>query len=200
VGDHRQGARRQALPPVRRKVAETDAAAYGKELGVGFVADLVTSHELAILSLQHDGLSFTWKGPDQEHLERIALAVDGALDLMRAGHLAPRGMAKLLVAALDSYAGASPELDEVIAHKDDLMTIIDGYSGDGKFKAEVKKDAKTRTITVRASGKKLSDVVPVAFLVPAVVAGFLFSEEEAAPAKKPATTTKTHLQPLHISH
>jgi hypothetical protein len=179
------------------KIAEADATAYAKELGPSFLSDLVTSHELAVLAFQHDGLSLFWRDRAEDHLDRVALAVDGILDLMRAGHVAPRGMAKLLVAALESYAGVSPELDELITHKDDLLKIVESYSGDGKFKAVVKKDAKARTVTVQASGKKLSDVVPVALLVPAVVAGFLFSEEAkpAPPPKKKSTTT--HLRPLY---
>jgi hypothetical protein len=179
------------------KLDAADAPAYGKELGANFLSDLATSHELAIVALQHDGLSLYWKDRTKDHLKRMALAVDGVIDLMRAGHIAPRGMAKLLVAALDSYAGASPELDELIAHKDDLLALVESYSGDGKFKAEIKKDTKARTLTVRASGKKLSDVVPVAMLAPLVVAGILFAEPPAPPPPPPKPkSTRPRLQPL----
>jgi hypothetical protein len=181
------------------KLDATDATATGKELGANFLSDLATSHELAILALAHDGLSFYWKDRTKDHLARVALATDGVLDLMRAGHVAPRGMAKLLVAAIDSYAGTSPELDELIAHKDELLAVVESYSGDGKFKADVKKDTKARTLTVHATGKKLSDVIPMALLVPAVVAGFLYADAQPAPAPTPAPKKKpatTHLRPL----
>jgi hypothetical protein len=127
----------------------------------------------------------------------MELAAEGVIELMRAGHLAPRGMVKLLVAALDSYKGESKELDELIAHKDDLQKIVAAYSGDGDFKSTIKKDKKARTLTVRATGKKLSDVIPVAALIPAVVAGILFASEPE-PAPKPTTTKKKQptLRPL----
>jgi hypothetical protein len=185
---------------VAGRLEDDVAAAYARDLGAGFVSDLLTSHDLAVLSLRHDGMSFYWKDKTKDHLARMALAVDGTIDLMRAAQIAPRGAVELLVAALPSYQGTSDELDKIIAKKDDLIDLVDGFTGDGKFKATVKKDAKAKTITVEANGKKLSDVLPVAVLVPGVVAGLLFSDE-AKPAH--VTTTGTgkkagnHLKPLH---
>ena len=154
-----------------------------------------------MLSLRHDGVSFYWKDKTKDHLARMALAVDGTIDLMRAAQIAPRGAVELLVAALPSYSGTSDELDKIIAKKDDLIDLVDGFTGDGKFKATVKKDNKAKTVTVEANGKKLSDVLPVAVLVPAVVGGLLVSGDDK-PAHVTTTSTGTkkpgnHLKPLH---
>jgi hypothetical protein len=151
------------------KIGEADAKAIAKELGPGFLADLVTSHELHVLALHHDGIAFHWKDRSKKHLERMELAAEGVIELMRAGHVAPRGLTKLLVAALDAYAGVTPELDELIAHKGDLTALVETYSGTGEFESSIKKDKKARTLTVRATGEKLSDVIPFAAIVPLVV-------------------------------
>jgi hypothetical protein len=154
---------------VASQIDEADTEGLAKDLGPGFLADLATSHELAVLALHHDGVVFQWKDRTKEHLERVELAAEGVIELMRAGHMAPRGVVKLLVAALDSYAGMTSELDELIAHKDELTALVDAFSGSGEFKAKTKRDAKKRTFTVRATGEKLSDVVPFAAIVPLVV-------------------------------
>jgi len=186
---------------VAGRLEDDVAEAWSRDLGAGFVSDLLTSHELAVLSLRHDGVSFYWKDKTKDHLARMALAVDGTIDLMRAAQIAPRGAVELLVAALPSYSGTSDELDKIIAKKDDLIDLVDGFTGDGKFKATVKKDNKAKTVTVEANGKKLSDVLPVAVLVPAVVGGLLISGDDK-PAHVTTTSTGTkkpgnHLKPLH---
>lgn len=166
------------------KLDETSATALAKEVGEPFVSDLVTGSELAILAAHTDGIAFHWKDRTKEGLDRVALAAEGLIELTRAAHVAPRGMAKLIIAALGSYQGQSKELDAVIDRKDDLLKIVEEYTGDGKFKVEVDKDSKARSLTVRATGKSLSDVVPAAVLVP--VGALVFQMAGAADASPPA--------------
>jgi hypothetical protein len=163
---------------IASKVDEDSAKALAAQLGGGFVGDLVTSHQLAILSLHHDGVALHWQDRSKDGLDRIELATEGVVELMRAAHLAPRGAVKLVAAAIGSYAGQSQQLDALIAQKGDLVKLIDDLSGDGKFKVDVDRDDKKRTFDLRAKGKELSDVVPVATLVPLGVGVLLLASAE----------------------
>jgi hypothetical protein len=98
---------------------------------------------------------------------------------MRAAQIAPRGLAKIAVASLDSYAGTSKEIDVLIQRKNELLALVGDYTGDGRFKAAV--GATGRVVTVRLTGKKVSEVVPVGILVPAVAAGLYFQAAEQPP-------------------
>lgn len=148
------------------KVDAADAAT----LGSGFVADLAAAGELAVVALHRDGVRFYWKDRTKAHLARMSQAVDGAIAILRAAHLAPRGFAELCAAELDSYAGQSTDLDALIKRKDDLVAAIEDNTGDGSFTADVVTDKKARTITVKATGASLTDVVPAALVLPAVLA------------------------------
>src|SRR6185369_7705049 len=117
-----------------------------------------------------DGVRLYWKDREKKHLARVALAVDGAIELLRAAHLAPRGLVELAAASLDSYAGESSDVDALIARQDDLVRVVDENTGDGAFDAKVDTDKKKRTITVKLTGKTLSDVVPAAVVIPAALA------------------------------
>lgn len=168
------------------RVDDKAASALAKEAGDNVIGDLVAGHELAILALHHDGFAMHWKDRSAAGLDRVALMTDGMIELMRAAHVAPRGIAKIVIAALPSYAGKDKELDQLLARKDDLLKVVNEYTGDGKFKVDVKKSAKARTLSVRATGKSFSDVVPAAMLVPF---GALFMVAEASPPQPPVRAT-----------
>jgi hypothetical protein len=188
------------------KLDDKTAKWAAKEADEPFLADLITGHELAVLALHSDGVTFQWKDKTKAGLDRVAMLSDGVVEMTRAMHVAPRGFAKIFLAAIDSYKGKDKDADELIKHKGDILKLVEAYTGDGKFKVAVDKDAKAKSLTVRATGKSLSDVVPAAALLPAM--GFLvFSRESSSsvqamppatavpakpakpvtPAKKPAT-------------
>jgi hypothetical protein len=177
---------------VAAKLDEATATALAKEAGEPFVSDLISGGELAVLALHTDGVAFHWKDRSKEGIERIALATEGLIELTRAAHVAPRGFAKIAVAALGSYQGLHKDVDALIARKDDLLEIIEQYTGDGKFKVSFDKNTKARTLTVRATGKSLSDVIPAAVFVPAGLAVFLATSEDGSPppAAKPVAKPK----------
>jgi hypothetical protein len=177
---------------IAAKLDEATATALAKEAGEPFVSDLISGGELAVLALHPDGVAFHWKDRSKEGLERIALASEGLIELTRAAHVAPRGFAKIAVAALGSYKGLHKDVDALIARKDDLLEIIEEYTGDGKFKVSFDKNTKARTLTVRATGKTLSDVIPAAVFVPAGLALFLATSEDGSPppAAKPVAKPK----------
>jgi hypothetical protein len=182
-------ARRIDAKPFLLVAAKADpqaAAELGRMTQDSFLADLVAGHELAILAIHSDGVAFHWQDRTQAGLDRVALATEGVIELTRAGHMVPRGAAKLVIAALDSYAGHSKDLDALIAHKDDLWKVIDDLTGDGKFKVDTAKDGKARTLTLRATGKTVSDVIPAAVVIPAALWLFADATAEAAPQARPA--------------
>jgi hypothetical protein len=167
-----------------------------KDLGDNFGRDLVSNHTVGVFAASATGVSWMYEAKDAAFAKRMETASKGLIDLMRAAHLAPRGVAQVAVAALPSYAKMSKELDAVIASKDKLMGAVWDLTGDGKFAAKVKVDG--NLVTVVATGKKFSDVVPSSFVIGLGAIGYLtaarggpdFGDKKPAtvkPAPKPVT-------------
>jgi len=139
----------------------------GKNAATEMVKDL----DLAVGGLRADGLVWAVYHKSKAGFDRSSLAADGMIDLMRAFQIAPRGFAKVAVAYLDAYAGQSKEIDDLIKHKDEILKIVDTFTGDGQFKATVDRDPKGKSVTVHAIGKHLSEVLPAGMIVPLAAAG-----------------------------
>ncbi len=161
------------------QAARTDLAA---QIGPGLASDLVRRHKMASLALYHDGVGWSWVDTTKGGLDSMAELSDGAIDLLRAAQVAPRGFAKVLLGAIDSYKG-DPRVDQIIAHKADIMKIVDSYVGDGQFKTKVDKDPSGLRLNVRVTGKSLSEVVPLGVVVPMGLVGMLVMREPAKPAQ-----------------
>lgn len=146
--------------------------------GKNFLTDVITRHKLAAFSLYSDGIGWTWVDSSKAGLDAMELMSQGTLELLRAGHIAPRGMAKMALGALESYKGTDKQVDEVLRRKGEVMKIVEMYTGDGNFKQTINKDPKTLKLTVRAQGKSLSEVVPAGFALPAALM-FLGAEHKA---------------------
>ncbi|MBC7977086.1 MAG: hypothetical protein H7138_19080 [Myxococcales bacterium] len=194
------------------------AEALRKLNGPGFAADVVTRHKAAAFSVFRDGIGWTWIDSTKAGLDAMEQVSNGSLDLLRAAQIAPRGIAKIAIGALESYRGTSPQLDDLIKHKADLTKIVETYTGDGSFKVASDKNPRTLRLTVRATGKTVSEVVPFGLLVPLAIVGYFQSRvvptppptgavmvepAKPAPAAKPATkpaprpvpVTKPQVQP-----
>ncbi|MBP9089259.1 MAG: hypothetical protein KBG15_24265, partial [Kofleriaceae bacterium] len=150
-------------------------------VGANFLTDVIKRHKFMALSLYADGIGWVWADTSKVGLERMVMMSDGLIEVMRAAQVAPRGISKIVVAALDSYRGKSRELDQIIAAKGKIMSAITAYSGDGLFKVSQVVDAKSLRVTVRATGKTLSEVVPAALFVPAVTWGMFMDAANAPP-------------------
>jgi hypothetical protein len=157
-----------------------------KDLGDNFGRDLLANHTVAVLAASSTGVAWMYEAKDAAFAKRMETASKGLIDLMRAAHLAPRGVAQLAVAALPSYAKVSKELDAVIASKDKLMDAVWDLTGDGKFAARVKLDG--NLVSVTATGKKFSDVVPSSFVVGLAAVGFLVERSSSKMDDKPSVT------------
>ncbi|HWO23509.1 MAG TPA: hypothetical protein VNO30_32430 [Kofleriaceae bacterium] len=149
-----------------------------------FLTDLIQRHKAGSFALYPDGVGWTWIDRDKAGLDSMAQMSEGALDLMRAAQIAPRGMAKFALAALESYRGTDKKIDELLKRKADITKIVESYSGDGNFKIKVDKNPATLRLDVRATGKSLSEVLPVGAIVPmagVVLLGTRMKEEMSAP-------------------
>lgn len=153
--------------------------------GKNFATDVVQRHKVAAFSVFSDGVGWTWVDSNKAGLDAMELMSQGALELMKAGHIAPRGMAKLMLGGLESYKGTNKQIDEVLRRKAEVMKVVETYTGDGNFKQSITKDPKSLKLVVRAQGKSLSDVVPAGFALPA--AGFLLFTRGAPPSMDPPT-------------
>jgi len=150
-----------------------------------FLTDLVNRHKLATFSVYADGIGWTWIDRTRAGLDNMETVSLGVLDLLKAAHIAPRGFAKIALGALDSYKGVDKKIDDVIRHKADVMKLVETFTGDGDFKTSVQKDPRTLKLSVRATGKSLSEVVPAGVLVPVGMAFFLFRSQEAMDMSPP---------------
>jgi hypothetical protein len=165
-----------------------------KDIGDNFGRDLLANHVVGVLAAQHNGVTWMYEARDAAFAKRMETMSKGFIELMRAAHTAPRGMAQIAVAALPSYAKKSKEIDAVIASKDKIMDAVWDLTGDGKFAAKVKLDG--NLVHVTATGKKFSDVVPASFVGALGAIGFLTSvrggKSEAMP---PPATKATPVRP-----
>lgn len=138
-------------------------------------ADLVGGHEYAGISLSHKGVAWTVKARGKEGYERALMASEGVIGMFRASQISIKAIAKLAMATIRSYRGKVPQIDAILANEKQLMNLLSQYSGDGNFKVNMKKNAKKRLLSVTATGKKLSDVLPVTGLMPLIAAGAAFA-------------------------
>jgi hypothetical protein len=146
-----------------------------------FLTDLVKRGHGSSFAIYADGIGWTFADSTTAGLDQMALMSDGVVDVLRAAQIAPRGFAKIAIAALDSYKGLNKQVDALVAHKADLNKLMTTYTGDGQFKSKIDKDAKNLKLNVRLSGKSLSEVVPVGVVVPMAAIGFLFAGRAEAP-------------------
>jgi len=171
-----------AMSAAARKEATTKIG------GKNFITDVITRHKYATFSVYHNGIGWTWGDNSKSNLDAMAMMSEGAIDLLRAAQIAPRGMAKVMLGAIDSYRG-DKHVDELIRRKADVMKIVQAYSGDGNFKAQIDKDPAKLRLSVRATGKTLSEVVPASSMIPLALIGFMSARKvEMTPA--PSTPGK----------
>ncbi|HTM22830.1 MAG TPA: hypothetical protein VL172_20045 [Kofleriaceae bacterium] len=148
--------------------------------------DLFASHTFAALAFAHDGVSWTWTDRSARGYGRAALASDGVLELMRAGHLGTRGMVRLLLACIGSYASQSPEIAAIDRNQAEILRLTESFTGDGSFQAKVERDAAGRTISVHAWDKELTKVIPG--VGAAVLAGAVAMLATSGGSKSPVMT------------
>lgn len=174
-----------ALSPTARKFVRDE---HGPEKNLG--VDLLQRHKVASFAVYHDGIGWTWQDRDRAGLDSFAQMSDGTIELLRAAHIAPRGLVKIVLGGLESYRGKSPQIDDVLRRRADIIKIVQSFTGDGTFKVKVDRNPASLRLDVRATGKTLSEVLPGSALpLVALVMGAGIRKKEAAtsaPAMTPA--------------
>jgi len=151
----------------------------GKFEHPNFLSDIINRHKVAAFAVYHDGIGFVWGDSTKQGLDDMGETLDGFVDILRAAQIAPRGVAKMFLGALGSYKG-DKRVDDLIRHKADLVKIMESYSGDGNFKVQRDVDAKNLKLSVRLSGKTLSEVVPLGFVAPLAGIGLLVGRGQSS--------------------
>lgn len=181
-----------ALSATARKAAQD-------ELGTkkNFLTDVIQRHKAATFAIYADGVGWTWIDRDRAGLDAMAQMSEGAIELMRASQIAPRGMAKILMAGLESYRGTDKRVDELLQRKADIMKIVEAYTGDGNFKVKLDKNPTTLRLDVRATGKSLSEVLPAGFVIPLGAVGMfsMRSKKDAVMMPEPMPARPVTKQP-----
>ena len=154
-------------------------------------AAMIDRFEMLAGAIYHNGVGWMVDDKDAEGHKRSVLASDGVIDLMRAAHLAPRGVIKVMMSVIGDMTGKSPELAELAKHEDDVLELLEQFTGDGKFKVKTDVDKKNFKVTVRASGKRLSEVLPIGFIAPMMWLGASRASDDKTPAAKQPVTTST---------
>ncbi len=157
------------------------------------LTDLAKRHKSWSFSVYNDGVGWSWVDSNKAGLDQVAQMSEGWVDLMRAAQIAPRGIAKILLGAIDSYKG-NPQVDQVIKRKADIWKIVEAYTGDGNFKVALNKDPAKLRLDVRCTGKSLSEVLPAGLVGPGAMF-FLFAMRSGPGMAMPATSTPAIAQP-----
>lgn len=136
-----------------------------------FIRDFAGNHRFAALALRHDGVDWTWVDRTTAGFNRAAMFSEGLIEVFRAGHTAMRGMSKMALVVMSSYAKQDPDLAMITRNEKLILEAVDAITGDGSFTARVDRDVKGKTVTVTARAKELAQVLPVAGVLPMVGAG-----------------------------
>jgi len=158
--------------------------------GSAAAADLFTRCKAASFAVYHDGVGWSWTDSSKDGFDAMVTLSDGMIDLMRAAQVAPRGIAKIALGALESFK-SDPRIADLLKHRDDLLKVVTGFTGDGTFRVKTDKDAKAFKVTIRATGKSVSEVLPVGLIVPLGVAGAVFALREGQAVSSPPTMIAT---------
>jgi hypothetical protein len=134
--------------------------------------DIAAALSQVRFSLLRNGISWRYVATDKDGFQAAVLASEGLLDLMRASHLFARALARLILSGVRTHARSEPKLAAIVAREKELLQLVDSATGDGRFAASVQKNAAKNTVTVKATGRRLSEVVPVVGVLAAAGAGF----------------------------
>jgi hypothetical protein len=153
--------------------------------GSAAAADLFTRCKAASFAVYHDGVGWSWTDSSKDGFDAMVTLSEGVIDIMRASQVAPRGIAKIALGALESFK-SDPRIADLLKHRDDLLKVVAGFTGDGTFRVKADKDAKAFKVTIRATGKSVSEVLPVGLIVPLGALGAVVALRDGQAVQSPA--------------
>lgn len=168
------------------------------ELGTkkNLATDIITRHRGASFSVYADGIGWTWSEASKAGLDNMEMMSQGLLELIKTAHVAPRAFAKIAISALDSYKGVDKRIDDMIRRKADIQKLVATYTGDGNFTVAINKDVRAGKLSVRATGKSLSEVVPAGLVLPMGALFLLRSDAKMEATPMPASTRPVPARPV----
>jgi hypothetical protein len=185
---------------VARKRVMRDA----KDEDTAVFREILLGQDFMAIGLSWNGVSWIYDARESGGFDNAVLASEGTVSLLRAGHHATRGIAQILLAALPAYASYDKSIPAIVRKRADILKLVWSFSGDGNFVAQVDKNAADKSVTVQATGKSLSEVVPmIAVALPAAAAYFVFAravstipEPAELPPYEPKSEPKSEPKPV----
>jgi len=144
---------------------------------------LLKGQRRAHVALHARGVSWSYVATTDAGYHAAVLGSEGVLDVFRAGHFMTRGMARIALAGAHGFRDKHPALAAVADHEAEILALVAQFSGDGRFAARIDKNPGQRTVSVEATGKKISDVLPSLGLVPMLGAGLWLGISRSADAE-----------------
>lgn len=156
------------------RMAPATAKQHGEATKEPLLRDMILGIDNMGVALYWNAVALNVTARTAAGYARAALVAEGIVPLTRASSLGARGLARVLLAALESYT-SDPMIAAIVAHRADAIRFVDRMTGDGSFAVAFDKKDAERRISLRMTGKSLSEVLPamVAF-VPAFAAALLW--------------------------
>ncbi|MFT5434202.1 MAG: hypothetical protein ACI9OJ_004915 [Myxococcota bacterium] len=161
-------------------------AKFGARPAAQFIKGLVTTHRSFGLAIDRAKLRWDLETINGREARISETASIGIIELLRAGQHATRGLARLGMVVLHSYAGQNPWVDWALKHQKYLLDTVFAHSGDGNFEARVTRAG--TFVTTTATAKHVDRIVPVTGLATVLaLAVFLASSRPEAEDDTPAS-------------
>lgn len=129
----------------------------------GIAHDLVAHGRLVRLAVFRDGLGWTWLDRDRRSLQDVTEMSEGLVDLLHAAQIAPGGLLKIGLGALDSYRD-DPQVAKLARFRPQLEQLAAEYGGNQAFTAKVTPNPGLLRLDVRLTGKHAGAVLPLAVM------------------------------------
>lgn len=129
---------------------------------------VMSAHEIMTAAVRHDALDLTWKARSTDGFVSAKLGIEGMVDLLRASHSAVRGMVKVGVAAIRTFAARNETLKRLTKYEKFILTYTERWVGDGNFKAKIKASKRNRLVKLSLTDTSVARILPIAALGPMV--------------------------------
>lgn len=159
----------------------------------GLAHDLAAHARMARFAVFQDGIAWSWLDRDRRGLQDMTEMSEGLVDLLHAAQVAPGGILKIALGALDSYRD-DKDLAPILRMRPQIERLLAQLASDGPFKAQVTPNPRTLRLDVRLTGKHVGFMLPAVMLAPA--AGFVFLARRAMPMPVPAASVQAAPPPM----